>query len=163
MSEPGRTFAVETLLFLVGLFVTFGLPWLVWRRLRSGRPSVTAPPIVDDGHGGKVIPLIATFSGLRGLPWVGFARNSLNPHLVITPHGITYRVLGLRNCSWADVASVDVRTLGATVNLGFVFHGSPVTFDANVGSTVLAAQTLALLPGNIALSDRARSLLTERR
>jgi hypothetical protein len=52
-----QKFVVETLLFLVGLSVTIGLPWLVWRWLRSGRPSTTPLPIVDDGAGGKVVPL----------------------------------------------------------------------------------------------------------
>ena len=159
MSEPVQKFVVETLLFLAGLLITFGLPWLVWRWLRSGRPSTTPRPIVDDGAGGKVIPLVATFSGLRGLPWIGFASNNLNPRLVITPDGITYRVIGLRTQSWGNVEQVDVRSLGATVNLRFVFCNSPVTFDANVGSTVLVTQILALLPDHVALTDRARLLL----
>lgn len=162
MSEPVQKFVVETLLFLVGLFVFFGLPLLVLRWLRSGRLSATPRPIGDDGAGGKVIPLIATFSGLRGLPWIGFASNNLNPCLVITPDGLTYRVMGLRTQRWGNVEQVDVRSLGATVNLGFVFRSSPVTFAANVGSTVVAAQTLALVPDHVALTDRARLLLEKR-
>ncbi|GAA3720683.1 hypothetical protein GCM10022268_31240 [Sphingomonas cynarae] len=160
MSEPVQKFVVETLLFLAGLLITVGLPWLVLRRLRSGKPSATPQLILDDGAGGKVIPLLASFSGLRCLPWIGLASNNLNPRLVITPDGIFYRVLGLRTCSWVDIAQVDVRTLGATVNIGFVFRDSPITFDANVGSIILAAQTLALLPTDVVLTRRARSVLT---
>lgn len=156
-----QEFVVETLLFLVGLLVSFGLPWLAWRFLRSRRPSMTPQAIVDDGVGGKVIPLIATFVGLRGLPWVGLASNNLNPRLVITSDGITYRVLGLRSRRWSEIMQVDVRVFGATVNLSFAFCGSPFSFDANVGSLVLATQTLALLPVQTAMTDRARSLLTE--
>ncbi len=96
VSEPAQKFMVETLLFLCGLLVTFGLPWLIWRWLRSGRPSITPLPIIDDGNGGKIVPLIATFSGLRGLPWIGFASNNLNPRLVIQSDGITYRIAMLR-------------------------------------------------------------------
>ena len=158
MSEPVQKFVVETMLFLVGLIVTVGLPWLVMRALRSGRPSTTPRPITDDGAGGKVIPVIATFSGLRGLSWIGFASNSLNPRLIITPAGITYRVMARRTRRWSEVEAIDVRSFGATVNLGFVFRGTPVTLDANVGSMVLAAQILALLPDHVALTDRARSL-----
>jgi len=161
MNEPVQKFVIETLLFLAGLLVTVGLPWLVLRRLRSGKPSTTPQPILDDGAGGKVIPLLASFSGLRGLPWIGLASNNLNPRLVITPDGISYRVLGLQACRWADIAQVDVRTLGATVNIGFGFRGSPITFDANVGSIILAARTLALLPTDVVLTSRARSVLTE--
>jgi hypothetical protein len=156
-----QKFIVETLLFLFGLLVTFGLPWLVWRWMRSGQPSIAPLPIVDDGNGGKVVPLIATFTGLRGLPWVGVASNNLNPRLVITPAGFTYRVMRLRSRDWSDIVRVDVRCFGATVNLGFAFRDSLFTFDANVGSTILAARTLALLPDTVALTDRARSLLTE--
>jgi hypothetical protein len=57
---------------------------------------------------------------------------------------------------------VDVRALGATVNLGFAFHDSPFTFEANVGSSVLAAQASAPQPDHVALTDRARLLLTEK-
>ncbi len=159
MSEPAQKFMVETLLFLGGLLVTFGLPWLFWRWLRSGRPSITPLPIIDDGNGGKIVPLIATFSGLRGLPWIGFASNNLNPGLVIRSEGITYRIAVQRFRGWDDIIHVDARSVGATVNLSFVLRNSLLTFDANVGSTMLAAQTLALLPDHIALTDRAKSLL----
>ncbi len=162
MSEPAQKFMVETLLFLVGLLVTFGLPWLVWRWLRSGRPSITPLPIIDDGDGRKIVPLIATFSGLRSLPWIGLASNNLNPKLVIGFDGITYRIAGLRFRRWDEIIQVDVRSAGSTVNLSFAFRDSLLTFDANVGSTMLAAQTLALLPDHIALTDRARSLLAEK-
>ena len=160
MSEPVQRFVIETALFFLGLLVSFGLPWMVWRWMRSRQPSTTPLPIVDDGDGGKVIPLIAIFCGVRGLTWIGLASNSLNPRLVITPNGITYRVMGLRTRSWADIEYVDVRTLAATVNLNFAFHGSPFTFDANVGSITLAAQTLSLLPDHVVLTDRARTILS---
>ncbi len=159
VSEPAQKFMVETLLFLCGLLVTFGLPWLIWRWLRSGRPSITPLPIIDDGNGGKIVPLIATFSGLRGLPWIGFASNNLNPRLVIQSDGITYRIAMLRFRGWGDIIQVDVQSVGATVNLSFAFRDSLFTFDADVGSTMLAAQTLALLPDHIALTDRAKLLL----
>lgn len=159
MDQPSWP-VVETALFLFGLLVSVGLPWLISRWLRSRRPSSTPAPIVDDGAGGNVIPLVAAFIGLRGLSWIGFASNNLNPRLAITPDGITYRVVGLQTRSWADIEQVDVFSLGATVNLGFVFRGSPFTLDANVGSITLAARTLALLPGHVALTDRARSMLT---
>lgn len=163
MSEPVQKFVVETLLFLGGLLVSFGLPWLVWRRLRSGRPSTTPLPIADDGNGGKIVPLVAAFSGVRGLPWVGFAGNSINPRLVIAADGVTCRSMRSRYRDWDSIRQVDVRRFGATVNLSFVFRDSLFTFDANVGSTILAAQALALLPRQVALSDRARSLLTDGR
>lgn len=105
------------------------------------------------------MPLIATFSGLRGLPWIGFASNNLHPRLVIQSDGITYRIAMLRFRGWGDIIQVDVQSVGATVNLSFAFRDSLFTFDADVGSTMLAAQTLALLGDHIALTDRAKLLL----
>jgi hypothetical protein len=45
------------------------------------------------------------------------------------------------------------------VNLRFEFHGSLFTFDANLGSTILATQAVALLERHVAMTDRARALL----
>jgi hypothetical protein len=157
VSEPAQKFMVETLLFLCGLLVTFGLPWLIWRWLRSGRPSITPLPIIDDGNGGKIVPLIATFSGLRGLPWIGFASNNLNPRLVIQSDGITYRIAMLRFRGWGDIIQVDVQSVGATVNLSFAFRDSLFTFDADVGISLLPLEVT--LPDHIALTDRAKLLL----
>lgn len=148
---------VETLLFLVGLTLFVGLPWLAWRRLRAGRPAVAARPLVADGAGGWIVPLVAGFGGVRGLPWIGVASNNFNPRLVVTPTGITCRVLRLRHHAFADIARVDLRRFGATVILSFAFRDGILTFDANVGSDALAADVLALLPAGVPLSDRARA------
>jgi len=144
---------------VIGLALFLIPPWLVLRRLRSGRPLAVPPPILDDGAGGRTIPLVAAFSGLRWPPWIALASNNLNPSLVMAPHGVTCRVLMRRTRAWHEVERVDVRIFGATVNLDFVFRGSAVTFTANVGSVVLAARVLALVPEGIPLTDRARSVL----
>jgi hypothetical protein len=152
-------FLTETFLFLAASGLFFGLPWLVWRRLKAGRPSVQPRPIGDDGAGGRVVPLVAAFHGIRGLPWVAVASNNLKPRLVVTPTGIDYRVVRSGSRTFGQVEQVDVRTFGATVNLSFAFRDSRITFDANVGSEILARAVLALLPGTVALSDRATKLL----
>jgi hypothetical protein len=152
-------FLVELLLFAFGLLMFFGMPYLIRRRLRSGRPSTTLRPIIDDGAGGREVPLVATFGGIRGLPWIGFATNNLNPKLVIGPTGITYRVLRLQTRAFNEVEQVDIRVFGATVNLVFMFRDCHSTFEANVGSIILATETLAILSANVTLSDRAKRIM----
>jgi hypothetical protein len=143
------------------LLVFFGLPYLVWRRLKRGRPATNPLPIVADEAGGRVIPVVATFVGIRGLPWIALATNSLGPRLTITPTGMTFRVLRTQARAFSDIEQVDVRTFGSTVALSFVFKGTPFTFDANVGSVVLAVSTLTLIPKSVARSDRAAALAAE--
>ncbi len=152
-------FLTETVLFLLATGLFFGMPWLVWRRLKAGRPSTQPRPIGDDGAGGHVVPLVATFHGVRGLPWVALLSNTLNPRLVVTPTGIAYHVVRRGSRSFGQIVQVDVRTFGATVNLSFAFHDSRITLDANVGSETLARAVLALLPPTVAISDRATKLL----
>ena len=152
----------EVLLFLlvlpVQLMVFLGLPYLIWRRLARGRPATTALPIVDDGAGGRSVPVKATFTGVRGLPWIGLAHNSLNPRLTITSEGLAFRVLLRGTRRFDEIEQVDICSFGATVLLSFSFRGSPFTLDANVGSLPLAASVCALLPPEIVRSERASTL-----
>ena len=155
----------EVALFLLVLpvqaMVLLGLPYLIWRRLARGRPATTALPIVDDGAGGRSVPVRATFTGVRGLPWVGLAHNSLNPRLTITPEGLAFRVLLRGRHRFDEIEQVDVRSFGATVLVSFSFRGSPFTLDANVGSLSLAASVCALLPREVVRSERASALAAD--
>jgi len=154
------TILIHLLTFLAGLAFMVGLPWLALRRVRRGRPSLTPLPITDDGAGGKVVPLVAAFAGVPALPWVAVASNNRNPRLVVTSTGITVKVIRQQDHRWAMITEVDVKTLGATVNLIFTFADSAFTFTGNVGSTILARQVLTLLAGRVPLSDRARTVLS---
>ncbi len=153
-------FLIQLLLFLPALALMVGFPWLVLRLVRRGRPSMTPLPITEDGVGGKVVPLVAAFAGMSALPWVALASNNRNPRLVITSTGITTKVIRQQDHRWATITEVDVKTLGATVNLIFTFADSAFTFTGNVGSTILARQVLTLLAGRVPLSDRARTVLS---
>lgn len=94
-----------------------------------------------------VVPVLATFTGVTGLPsLVAIASNSLNPRLVIRPDGLDYRVTGARSVAWNDVASVRIQTAPATVNLVFTFVQGPFTLAANVGDIAGARAVLAAYP-----------------
>lgn len=149
---------------LVTPLQVFGIFWVgqfFWRRLKSGRPSLNPAPIVDEGGGRYRVPVIATFGGVSGVPWLATTRNNLNPQLVIGPDGIAFRMIRSVRRNYSEIAHVDVETFGATVNLRFTFHGGSSTFAANVGGLVVAKEVLTLLPRDVVLLDGARVLLAD--
>ena len=150
-----------TVLGTVGVIVLQGLSfwflyWL-WKKLRTPKaPRAGAAPLAIKGG---AVPVVATFTGLRGLPWVALATNSLNPVLRIESEQLVYRVLRQRERPFADIRQVDVREAYGTFNLIFEFHDARRTFVANVGTAARGAQALALLPESVPLSGRAREAL----
>lgn len=148
----------KAMLFAMWLVAVCMPPYLIWRWMRSRRPSTEPRLMVADGAN-RSVPALATFTGIRGLAWVGVATNNLNPKLVIEPDGITFKVLRLQTRRYGEIETVDLRIFGATVNLSFVFRGDVLTFDANVGNVALAVDVLELLSGRVKLSERARELV----
>ncbi|TSD59590.1 hypothetical protein FFI97_004515 [Variovorax sp. KBS0712] len=150
-----------TVLGTVGVIVLQGLSfwflyWL-WKKLRTPKaPRAGAAPLAIKGG---AVPVVASFTGLRGLPWVALATNSLNPVLRIESEQLVYRVLRQRERPFADIRQVDVREAYGTFNLIFEFHDARRTFVANVGTAARGAQALALLPESVPLSARAREAL----
>ncbi len=109
--------------------------------------------------GGIQAGVLATFTGVRGLPWwYGIAANNASPLLVIEPDAIRFRVVRRQRRPFAEIACVDVRQAPGTVNLDIDFHGSILTFAANVGTRELAAHVIASLPPGVPLSSRAQAL-----
>lgn len=109
--------------------------------------------------GGIQAGVLATFTGVRGLPWwYGIAANNASPLLVIEPDAIRFRVVRRQRRPFAEIACVDVRPAPGTVNLDIDFHGSILTFAANVGTRELAAHVIASLPPGVPLSSRAQAL-----
>ena len=133
--------------------------WFFRRRWRNRRDQATVTNIVTGAAGAATIPVLVTFTGVRGLPWwYGIAMNNAAPLLVIEPDGIRFRVIRRQRRSFAEIECVDVRQGWRTVNLDFTFHGSIFTFAANVGTVALAAHVIASLPSGVPLSSRAQAL-----
>lgn len=129
------------------------------RRWRSQRDRATVANIVTDTAGTASIPVLVTFTGVRGLPWwYGIAMNNAWPLLAIEPDGIRFRVVRQQRRSFDKIACVDVRQGSGTVNLDFRFYGSLFTFAANVGTVALAAHVIAFLPPSVPLSTRAQAV-----
>ena len=134
--------------------------WLVMRFARGRYAAAIVENIVVDADGAATIPVLATFTEVRGLPWwYGVATNNAKPLLVIAKDGIRFRVIRLRRRAYAEIERVDIRILTGTVNLDITFRGALLTFAANLGAVPLAAHVLAMLPGGTSLSARATALL----
>ncbi|QJI27318.1 hypothetical protein HKK55_00880 [Pseudomonas sp. ADAK18] len=129
----------------------------VWKHVRKARVSATTPYAPGTGLKGANIPVLATFMGIRVLPWVALASNNLNPVLRIDGENLVYRVLRQQQRLLSSVLQVDVRSAYGTFNLIFEFRDSPLTFIANLGSPERGAYVLAMLPVSVALSERARA------
>ncbi|MGJ7546045.1 hypothetical protein [Variovorax sp. LT1R16] len=141
-----------------GLSIAF-IYW-IWKKKKKRGASARAQgrsgaATIKDGK----VRVLATFTGLRGLPWIAFASNSLNPVFCIESQQLVFRVIRQHQRPFADIREVDVRTGYGTFNLIFSFRDTPLTFAANVETAARGAEALALLPNGVPLSDRTRSAL----
>ncbi|MEZ2300048.1 hypothetical protein [Variovorax sp. RCC_210] len=105
---------------------------------------------------------LATFTGLRGLPWIALATNSLNPVCRIEGDQLVFRVIRPRQRPCTDIREVAVREAYGTFNLIFSFRHTPLTFVANMGTAARGAEVLASLPEGVPLSGSARLALTRK-
>ncbi|WP_129586148.1 hypothetical protein [Sphingomonas montana] len=150
-------FVLQGMAFVGLVYATYrGMAWLSLQLGRRAYEQAVVANITVNGAGAATIPVLATFAGIRGLPWwYAIASNNAKPLLVIEPDGIRFRVVRQGNRRYAEIECVDVRQGRGTVNLDFTFHGSVLSFAANLGAVPLAAHVLALLPGSVPLSARA--------
>lgn len=134
--------------------------WL-FKKLRKPKP---AAPAYAPGTGldGEAIPVLATFTGLRRVPWVAVASNSLNPMFRLDGQQLFYRVFRQRQRVFHDILQVDTRSAYGTFNLIFEFIDSPFTFIVNLGSASRVAYVLSLLPSSVPLSERAQAACLDR-
>lgn len=145
-------------LIVVGGFIYF-ICHFAKRRSAGGNKK----PILTDTEGGKVIPVIAAFAGVRGLPWwFALASNNANPSLVIFAYGIKYRMIRKYDRRFDEITRIEVRTAWKTVNIEMQFHGDLLTFAVNIGTIAAARSALALFPPRINMSERAKAILSGR-
>jgi hypothetical protein len=157
MVRPILISIVQWVAFLGLLYGVFaGMARLPRRLMRRKYDRAIVANIVTDQAGAQTIPVLATFTGVRGLPWwCGVAVNNAKPLLVLEPGAVRFRVFRERRRPFSEIACADVRQATGTVNLELAFHGSPLTFSANLGAVPLAAHVLRLMPPSVPLSERA--------
>lgn len=131
--------------------------------MRRRYAQATIGNIVVDASGAATIPVLATFTGVRGLPWwYGIATNNATPLLVVERDGLRLRVVRTQLRRYGEIACVDVRLAVGTVDLEVAFHDTLLTFSANLGALPLAAHVLRMLPASVPLSARAAEIRSRR-
>ena len=159
MSRTPSEIASDILLNPVQLIMLPAMLYMLFLVIRAG--TARTPPSVGGvtPDGGKVIPVKATFAGLRGLSqWVAVASNNASPYLIVGQSGIEYRVIKQHKRPFVDIEQVDVRTAWRTVNIEILFRGAALTFAANVGTEDAARAALALFPASTPMTSRARAI-----
>lgn len=110
-------------------------------------------------RGSQVIPVTATFAGLRGFARpIAFATNNANPLFAVRHNGIEYRVMRKHERSFAQVERIDVHKSWRTVNIEFLFSGERLTLTVNAGTDAVARTILGLIPDSVPMSSQAARL-----
>lgn len=124
-------------------------------RLSTARQSRIEP------HGdGARIPLVAAFSGWKGIPWISWSSSTLKPTLILHPDHIECRVVRTRRKPYGSVSRVDYRETVGTNNIVLEFSDSLSSFVGNTAARDLARDAiLQLARRNCPLSPRAERLL----
>jgi hypothetical protein len=134
------------------MMIGMGYMLFLVARAATARRIVSVPD-------GEVIPLKATFAGMRGLPSnVALATNNASPLLIIRSTGIEYRVMRLTKRSFEDIDMVDVRTAWRTVNIEMQFRDQLLTFAGNVGTEEVAQRALSLFPAKTPMTTKAYAM-----
>ena len=140
------------LLLAIAVFVVIAIA-------RNNREAKAAA-LGGDNAGGMDIPLIAAFTGWKGVPWVAVTHSNLAPRLVLYEDDFLYQVVRARRRSYREIAMVDVRTTVGTVNIVLEFRDSSWTFAGNTASREIAAKAVAILMRKgCPLTPRAQALL----
>lgn len=106
------------------------------------------------------IPLMAAFSGWRGIPWVCWSTNAFTPALAFHPDHIECRVIRTRRKPYETVALVDYRRAIATRNVVIEFADSRISFTGNAVSEDAARKAVGILAGRgCRLTARAEALM----
>ena len=114
-----------------------------------------------DGQAGVALTPMATFSGLRRLPWVALSHNSLFPGLVIGPEAVTIRVLRRHVLAYEDLARIYLGQ-GLGYRLTFEPKRGWRDFTASfVGRDMAAATITALMDCGAPVDPLARDLIGE--
>lgn len=150
------------LLALLPVLLTALVVFVLFRVIQAKyQAAATAKLPRPDAHGDILVPVMAVFSGIKGVPVVATASNSAQPRLLLQPGGIEYQVTFRRRAAWSEIQQVDVWTGPGTVNLIFDFRNEAGNLAANLGARPLAVEVLRWLDGKCPLSPRARAFMTQ--
>lgn len=109
---------------------------------------------------GVTVPIFATFTGHKKVPFWAAASNSANPKLRFFNDEIELKVMKTHRRLWRDVESVDAFCGWKTNNLTLDFADTAWNFTANLVLPRYLREALQFLEAkNLVLSARARQIL----
>lgn len=148
-------------ILLLQAIIIGGSLYIVFHVARRRSAGGKQEQIRTGKDGGTVIPIIAAFAGVRGLPrWFALAFNNANPSLVIVASGIRYRLIRTYERRFEDIARTGSGLPGRRLNIEMQFQGELLTFTVNVGTTAAAGAALALFPPEVDMSDGAKAIVS---
>ena len=81
---------------------------------------------------GVKIPIYATFTGWKTLPWLALGTNSASPLLRVYEDRLDFKVLRPHTRNYQEIAEIGVITWHQTRNIYFVWRDTNLTMSANV-------------------------------
>ncbi|MDQ0455340.1 hypothetical protein [Rhizobium paknamense] len=155
---PDITPILLTLGFL-GLMLVFVLCFVMVLRARLRAAKANRVEMRGDAlH----VPLIAAFSGWKGVPWLSRASSDIRPVLLLHPDHIECRVIRTRKKPYTHVSRVDYRRSIGTENVVLEFSDSLRSFIGNTANPEVARDAIAFLrQKGCPLSGRAEDLLSK--
>lgn len=99
--------------------------------------------------GGIEIPVLETYSGIKGMGALNIAQNNFNPMLVLYNSSMEYRVLKSRSVDYSQIMHVRCKSLLFFNWLQFTFHNSSLTFSAHIADQ----KTLQMIAGFLRSKD----------
>lgn len=127
-----------------------------------GRLRAASVARIETNGGAREVPLVAAFSGWKGIPWLTWAHSNLTQRLVLHPSHVECRVIRTRRVPYEQISRVDYRTTIGTENIVLEFGGSLSSFVGNTANRDLARSVIAhLRDRGCPLSPRAQVLLAD--
>ncbi|WP_372399531.1 hypothetical protein ABMY26_28360 [Azospirillum sp. HJ39] len=134
-----------------------GLAMFLYLRIKLSAAREGAVEPKGEGTG---VPLVAAFSGWKGIPWLSWSSSTLKPTLTLHPDHIECRVIRIRRKPYKAVSRVDYRETIGTNNIVLEFSDSVSSFIGNTASRTLARDAiLRLAQRDCPLSFRAKALI----
>ena len=109
---------------------------------------------------GLPIPVRASFTVVKRIPWLAITSNNLAPRLIMFEDGLESRVIITRRHDYCDIEQIDARQTFAAQSIIFHWHDGLFAFSANIGEAATLGALLVFFAGRqIPLSERARRLM----
>jgi hypothetical protein len=158
--RPARMSKAEATIFIFAIVLLIGVGWLtIFLYIKSRLSAVRHSRIETEGEVAN-IPLVAAFSGWRGVPWICWSSSDLKPTLILHADHIECRVIRRRRKPYDVVSRVDYRQTVGTANIVLEFSDSLSSFVGNTANRDTARDAIKrLAEKGCPLSARASGLL----